>query len=268
MKKKIKSCFAFCFYVFVFFVIFSCKTTDIKGDFYSEEELSFVTKIVDKQKNYFLAEINLSNPNLNIKTYPKQKDYFSAMSVKKFAKENDCFMAINANPFKVKSKLNPMFSKRRAIGLYIDDYVQYSSADEHYSFIAFFKEENGFSAKIYDSQKDFLRMKEEESKNIFAAFGGFWTILRDEKIYNFKDIKDFRSAVGLSKDGKTLYVFCGKKLSYMQTAQILKKNGVYCAMQLDGGSPSELYYLKKTWQALKIKQMPAVILGFSYIENF
>ncbi len=223
-------------------LLFSCKTT---------------SSIVDSGKNYFLAEIDLSSSDLEIKTYPKAEGFSKPVSVKKFAQQNDCFAAINANPFVTRSRLNPVYSKRKPVGIYIDGFTLFSEPMERYAALAFFREETGYSAKIFDSQTEMV------NENPEFAVGGFWTILRGEKIHGFKDIKDFRSAVGISKDGRKLYLFCGKKLSYQDTARILQQKNIFCALQLDGGPSSQLYFCGKNRQKTLKKQLPSVIIGFS-----
>lgn len=281
----------FLFLVVLSLFVFSCKTTDFNASLKNNfTELSDIVEKVVSEKNYFIVQINLSSPNLEIKSYPKQSGWTKPKSVKKFAKENNCFVAINANPFEQKS-INP-FSARKTIGTYIDSKVEYSAPNARYAEIAFYKEQNknGFYAKIEKSQvgatesqsatKALSASKSQtalgslfvavEEQNKFSsqsapdfAFGGFWTILYDETIYNFKNIKDFRSAAALSKDGKTLYLFCGKKLSYQDCAKILKDCGAFCALQLDGGSSSQLYFCGKNKQKMLKSKNPAVIFGFS-----
>ena len=248
------------FLIAVFSVVtlfFSCKTT---SSFAGLSNVSSTNNFsATATKNYFLAEIDLSSSELEIKTYPKSAGFSKPVSVKKFSEQNGCFAAINANPFVTSSRINPLFSKRKPVGLYIDNFIRFSEPVEKYAAIAFFKEENGYSAKIFDSQTEI----ENEKKPAFAA-GGFWTILRGEKIHDFKDIKDFRSAAGISEDGRKLYLLCGKKLSYQDTAKILKEKNVFSALQLDGGPSSQLYFCGKNRQNSAKKQLPSVILGFSH----
>ncbi len=248
------------FLIAVFSVVtlfFSCKTTSSFVGFSNIPDTNNFSATATK--NYFLAEIDLSSSELEIKTYPKSAGFSKPVSVKKFSEQNGCFAAINANPFVTSSRINPLFSKRKPVGLYIDNFIRFSEPVEKYAAIAFFKEENGYSAKIFDSQTEI----ENEKKPAFAA-GGFWTILRGEKIHDFKDIKDFRSAAGISEDGRKLYLLCGKKLSYQDTAKILKEKNVFSALQLDGGPSSQLYFCGKNRQNSAKKQLPSVILGFSH----
>lgn len=233
-------------------LLFSCKTTSSIVDSSAAGSSGAVSG-----KNYFLAEIDLSSSDLEIKTYPKAEGFSKPVSVKKFAQQNGCFAAINANPFVTGSRLNPVYSKRKPVGIYIDGFTLFSEPMERYAALAFFREETGYSAKIFDSQTEML------NENPEFAVGGFWTILRGEKIHEFKDIKDFRSAVGISKNGRKLYLFCGKKLSYQDTARILQQKNIFCALQLDGGPSSQLYFCGKNRQKSLKKQFPSVIIGFS-----
>ncbi len=243
-------------------LFFSCKTTSSLADSQEFAEGQYFSECTTfSEKNYFLAEIDLSSPELEIKTYPKAKGFSKPVSVKKFAEENKCFAAINANPFVTSSRLNPFFSKRKPVGIYIDNFNCFSEPQERYAVLAFFKEKTGYSAKIFDTQTEILNKKPE------FAVGGFWTILRGEKIHEFKNIKDFRSAVGISKDGRKIYLFCGKKLSYQDTAKILQQKNVFCALQLDGGPSSQLYFCGKNRQKSLKKQLPSVIIGFSHKPN-
>lgn len=239
---------------FVSALFFSCATTKQISNSSCEEKFYL-------EKNYFLAEIDISSPELKIVSYPKKEGFHKPVSVKEFARKNGCFAAINANPFTEKSRLNPFFSGRKPIGIYTDGFKEYSAPEEKYAAIAFFKEETGYSARIYDSQAEL------SGKNPEFAAGGFWTILRGEEIRKFKDIKDYRSAIGISEDGRKIYLFCGKKLSYNDCAQILKSKNVFCAMQLDGGSSSQLYFCGKNRQKSAANRLPSVILGFSNISS-
>lgn len=260
-------------------LFFSCKTTDFRTE--ANSFSSDVVQNIWQEKNYFIAQINLDSQNLELKSYPKKSGWIKPKSVKSFAKENSCFAAINANPFEQKSRLNP-FSKQKPIGIYIDSGTKYSPMEKRYAAIAFYKNENknGFYAKIFDEQietektQSGKKIKENsslssqtESEKILEsadfAFGGFWTILRSKEICDFKDIKDHRSAAGLSKDGKSLFLFCGKKLSYKESAEILKEKGAYYALQLDGGSSSQFYFNGKNRQKKAKTRTPVVIFGFT-----
>ena len=229
--------------LFLSLLIFSCKTTSI-------------LKTKETDKTYIIQEINLEEPDLEIISYPKSQEWEKGLSIKKFARKNNCFAASNANPFKAKSNLN-LFSNQKAVGIYIDNYTVYSEALPQYSGIAFYREEKGYSAKIFDTQTGI------NSTGAAFAFGGFWTILKEEKIYNFKDIKDFRTVLGLSKDGKIIYLMYAEKMSYMDCALILKEMNVDTALQMDGGNSSQVFINDKSFHKKGLKRNPSVILGFT-----
>ena len=63
---------------------------------------------------------------------------------------------------------------------------------------------------------------------------------RNGKFYDFKEIKNVRSAAAVSDNGKTLYLFVGKKLSYHDCAKIFANLNVESAMEFDGGSSSQM----------------------------
>lgn len=224
-------------------LLFSCATT---------------TPLSDKKKegiDYIIEEIDLEDPELSIITYPKTSGYVKPMEVSRFAEKTKCFAAINANPFSQKNPVNP-FSMARGIGIYVDEGKCILQPTEKYAALAFFRTEHGFKANVSSSQAALL------SENPDYAVGGFWVILEGEKIYNFRDIKDFRSAAGISQDGTKLYLFAAKNMNYMECAHVMKSHGVYKALQLDGGSSSQLCIRGKKFQNLLIPRNPAVILGF------
>ena len=115
-----------------------------------------------------------------------------------------------------------------------------------YCALAFYGFEDGakFSsrkAKIFASQTD------KEIKDAYYAAGGFWQILKDKKIIQFKELRDSRTAVGLDKDGQTLYVIAvegespskSAGLSYMECAEFFLALGCENAMEFDGGSSTQ-----------------------------
>lgn len=246
MKTKIKKLSSILFSAILLLELFSCATTK---NFKEDSEGKF------SKLDYQIFTISLEDPDLIIVTNPKKEGFTPATSVKVFAQKKGCFAAINTNPF-ITERKNP-FSKVKPAGIYRDCGITYSESSKKYACIAFFKEEEGFKAQIFKSQEDALYEKAE------IVLGGFWQILDGEKIYSFKDVKDFRSAAGLSRDGKTLYLFSGKKLSYMQCAEILKARGAYSAMQFDGGTSSAVYYEGKIFPKMIIRKKVSTILGFS-----
>jgi uncharacterized protein YigE (DUF2233 family) len=187
----------------------SCKTTS-----------SLISPDLQVEADYQIVKIDLTQENLVIKSFAKTKGF---VNPKKFARDSGCQLVFNTTPFKKDGS---------PVGLIIQEGQLISPAQKKYAALCFYKEEKGFSAQIFDSQEEVNL----ETRPPYLAFGGFWTILRDEEIYEFIDRKDYRMAAGLSSDGKTLWLLAGKALSFGDCALIFKKNGAAVAMEFDGGS--------------------------------
>lgn len=200
--------------------------------------------------------MDLSSPNLEIHSYPEESGWTETKAVKEFAKETDCSVALNANPFE---KKNPLAKKAKLIGTHVVKGKELAEQNPKYAKISFYREESGFSAKIYDSQTE-----NETAVPEFSA-GGFWTILRGDRIFQFKNRKDNRVAAGTSENGRILYLLSGKKLSFMDCAEILRQQGAYSAMEFDGGHHCNLFYNGKNSLKYPFAQKPAAILGFKNI---
>lgn len=83
-----------------------------------------------------------------------------------------------------------------------------------------------------------------------------------EKIREFSNVKDCRSAVATGDAGKTLYVFAGKNLTYRECALIFEKLGCEVAMQFDGGSSSQLVVQGKNTVRQAVPRYVVAIVGF------
>lgn len=129
----------------------------------------------------------------------------------------------------------------------------------------------GFHAEIFDSQSELFTGREETHNGIKQmpdfAHGGFWTILRNEEIKPFKEIKDVRSAAALKDSGKTLILFIGKPFTYTETARLFKKLGADSAIQFDGGSSANLVVNGKSCLKTGIKRKTTSAIGFRLSKN-
>ena len=80
---------------------------------------------------------------------------------------------------------------------------------------------------------------------------------------------DSRTGVGLSADGRTLYILLvegerqrqSRGLSYPQCGQIFKSMGCSDALELDGGSSSELCIMGKSVLSYKVRSRQANSFG-------
>ena len=208
---------------------------------------------------------------------PSPKEYWTKPeSVKQFARRTGSFLAVNTNPFHQKYRKNP-FASAHIIGICLQNGRLLSEADEKYAALAFYRKKDNFSkksplqAKIFNSQKEVYQAtdqgsftqftNENQSDYLECASGGFWTILENGEIKDFKEIWDFRNAVGTKNDGKTVIFLSGGPLTFMESAEIFKALGADKAMQFDGGSPAALVVDGKLKPSPSLRRSTVGILG-------
>ena len=301
MKKSFQNFFCI-FSIFAFFSIISCATNHaiIQENSYIEREKNFYipqnftwTNIENSDfAEYFFYEnksypvryhcvkIDLSKENLRIVTFPKteedfvhkngiNKNYFKGLRASEFSKKNATVITVNTAPFGGKNgkwdKIAKITSSRRICGIHVVNNKILSPPIANYSALCFFKDEKGFRAKIIKNQKD------EDFSVYDFAFGGFFKILTESKKESFSwRSNDSRTAVGLSKDGKILYILVveGERyskshgLSYPECADIFLALGASEAMQMDGGGSSSLFINGKNSLSYPAFRKNAVFLGF------
>ncbi|MCR4821996.1 MAG: phosphodiester glycosidase family protein [Treponema sp.] len=293
----------FTFTFLLSFFLFSCASNHaiITSESYEEKNLSlYIPSQVKWEKienlnfaRYFYFEnkeypvcyhclkIDLSSPNLKILTYPssekdftwkneKKTDYFPGLRAKAFSKKYKSQITMNTAPFGGKNgkwdALAKITSSRRICGIHVVDKKRLSEPIEKYSALLFKKNEGGFTGKIIKNQK------EEEVAGWDYAFGGFFTILNqgEKEVFSWAS-NDSRSAAGLSKDGKILYLLVveGERwqkshgLTYPECADIMKKIGAYDAMEMDGGGSASLFINGENQLSYPSLRKNAVFLGFS-----
>ncbi len=225
------------FFILLVLLITSCRTTSVH-----------ISKNPQSPASYTIEKIDLLNPDLQLLTNAPD---FKFIYPGTFARKSGASLVINTSPFKKNGS---------PAGLIIYKGRVLVEAQKKYAALAFFKEEKGWRAEIFDSQTDLFE-KYGESNLPELAMGGFWTILRDGKEYEFLDRKDFRTAVGICDGGKTLLILVGKNLSYGDCAKIFKEECAEVAMELDGGSSSQMV-IKGKKLLPGIKRRVPVVLGF------
>ena len=157
--------------------------------------------------------------------------------------------------------------------------------NESYSTLAFkkilkntsdFTESNTFSNSSYVWRaKIFKNQNEDELKDYDYAFGGFFMILDDQTIFPFEKFKRSRTSVGLSSDGRYLYLMatCGincptgrNGLNYEECALILQKMGCKTAMEFDGGHSSGLTLQNKNLIKPSLQRMIPAAFGLKILQ--
>lgn len=181
-------------------------------------------------------------------------------STAQFAARTQCAVAVNATPFRRSGQL---------AGIHKEAGEVLSQPVARYGAIAFKLAGNGGGpgcvARIFASQAD------EEIEDFDYAFGGFFVVLRDGLVCTeFIRRGDSRTGVGLSVDGKTLYLLVvegerldqSRGLSYPQCGEVFKAMGCSDAIELDGGSSSVLCINGKSVLSYKVHTRQSNSFGF------
>lgn len=216
---------------------------------------------------YHMVKINLAKENLKLVYYPDENTkksgsgQFKGMKTERFAKNNDCVVAINASPFSGK-----LFKKKIA-GIHSFNKKEFSGTNNHYAAIAFSEDSNnsGYKAEIIPNQD------QRCINNFDFSFGGFFVVLQNGEIDNsFKQIYDSRSGAGISDNGKTLYLLAveGENknhsigLTYPQCGKIFYAAGCTDALELDGGGSTQICINGKSVLTYKAFRIQANSFGF------
>ena len=210
----------------------------------------------NEQLVYHIVTVPLDDPCLEIVATPVQSNIVSGQTTLKFAQENNLLLALNATPFSYSNGI--LSATRTIVGLYVNEGKEYSAGIEKYAALCFTKDNKAF---IVNSQLDPL------ISDAWYAFGGFWTILENNTIIQFKEIKDARTAVGINPNGTELYILTVEKnskslgLNYMDCAKILQDCGATKAIQLDGGGSTSLIIGKNKSSSVVSNRKVAISFG-------
>ena len=181
-------------------------------------------------------------------------------STAQFAARTQCAVAVNATPFMRNGQL---------AGIHKEVGELFSQPVARYGAIAFKLAGNdgdcGYVGRIFESQAD------GELEDFDYAFGGFFVVMRDGLVCTeFIRRGDSRTGAGLSADGKTLYLLVvegerldqSRGLSYPQCGEVFKAMGCSDALELDGGSSSELCINGKSVLSYKVYARQSNSFGF------
>ena len=178
------------------------------------------------------VRIDLTAPALRIVSYPDTAGRFAGKTTVAFARETGAQVAVNATPFAGR------FLFKRTVGVHVADGKRLSAPVRQYDAIVFEQTAAGLRARIVAAQD------EAQLAGAAHAFGGFWAIVRGSVKQEFKHTShDARTAVGISADGRTLYLLAAERsagLSFQQCEDIFLALGAADAIQLDGGHSSDL----------------------------
>ena len=222
---------------------------------------------------YHAVRVELNTPGLQIVTFPDynfakdvqrgrlgpgdagvipQPFIYRSHKTERFAKESGAVVAMNATPFGGRNGKWDLAAKlgavRQLVGLHIENGNVIAAPVERYAALIFKRADTsagaGYIAEVLDNQTA------EGLQGADFAFGGFFTVLRDGEVCDFKvRTHDSRSGAGISQDGRTLYLLAvegempGKSqgLSYPQCGRVFKALGCDDALEFDGGSSTQLF---------------------------
>jgi hypothetical protein len=212
------------------------------------------------------VRIDLSDNNLQIITFPSKTTAEQALrtgiTVGDFSRSTKAVAAINVSPFTLSYGF--LYARPAILGLWVVGETLLSEPEPRYGALLINKTDRGtYTAEITDCQT-------KNTAATYYAFGGYWTILRGNTIFQFKHYRTARTAAGISENGKILILLSveGKKressqgLSFMECAQILKTLGAETALEFDGGSSSALYINGGNTFAYETNRKVAACLGF------
>lgn len=274
-------------YSFLFFALInhtSCITSSVEDTRSSSEIAQFenLENILPKWNklntyseyfDFYLSEpktfchalkVDLASKDLKICFYPTSSS-LKPCRAKTFATKNKCTIAFNTTQY---SQKIVFLSEKKPVGIIKTNDFQFSDPNKNYCALCLAQSENGIIGKITSNQPSTYATN---NNSFFLIQGGFWQILENGNIIDFKDIKDSRTCVGLTHDNKTLFILIveGEKksksvgLSYNDCAHIMKNFGAYNAMQFDGGSSTCLFINGKNALSYSKNPILPAFLGFS-----
>lgn len=207
-------------------------------------------------------KIDLDEQALRITAAPYKKHLGKRFFLKEFASKSKAIAAINTVPFDLDGRTYIPVSIVKIDGEVICAPTQF------YSVLGFHTVDGKLRAVIYPNQN------QEEIDSLDYAFGGFFTILQNDTIFEFEKYKRSRSAVGVSNSGRFLYLFAGcgincptgrNGFNFEECAIILQKLGCDSAMEFDGGHSTGLTLKNKN--AIKPSLQRKVPAAFGFITN-
>lgn len=230
----------------------------------------FSHKIKALNTTWHVVKIDLKNTSgfLQIRMLPDSKN-INPVDFNSFIQENDLIVAVNTTPF---SKDNRKYS---LMGVQVENSNYISMPQERLS--ALYLQQNPINSKITAqiiSQKQ-LPLKNDSGCTEYII-GGYFQMIKDGEILEYKNIPHSNTACGISKDERFLYLFTAvpdfspadiNGLYYKECALILQELGCYNAMSFDGGKSTQMYVKGKKEVAPFFKRKVPACLGFSVLQS-
>lgn len=201
-------------------------------------DIAFGQRLGPIPQNACAVRVDLRDPGIQFFVTPSNGERpaeTDGMTTSAFLAAHHCQLAINASPF------SPVTEKtgdpKDILGISMSRGDLYSKPRDDYGALLISKDNQAIV-----SHPPF------DLRQAYNAVGGFGMLLEQGKNVGSDDVRHPRTAVGVSKDGRYLYIIVidGRQPAYSlgattrETAQWLTQLGAHDALNLDGGGSTEL----------------------------
>jgi len=238
--------------------------TDINVENLPEHSFQLTENTVKSINSHWKCiKIDLDTPGLSIVAEPYKENLGKRTTPKKFSARKNTIAAINTVPFDLDGRTYIPVSVVKIDNQLICD------VNQNYCVLGFYSENGKLRAAIDNNQEA------DKIQNYEYAFGGFYTILEGDTIYQFEKYKRSRSAVGISDNGRFLYLFAGcgincptgrNGFNFEECALILQKLGCTKAMEFDGGHSTGLTLFEKNAVRPSLQRKVPALFGIKTNE--
>lgn len=228
-----------------FFFFNSCQTVSklsaITGNFnqqlYSELEKTGYIKLSQSNFEIHICRLDLDAPDFQLIVGIDEENLFN---LEDFAEKTNAVCAINTTQF---SNSNSGKKTAELMGVTKFNNQIITPPLERYSALGFFYNESGnIRASVIQNQT------EAALQDFPSAFGGYFTILKDYNLIEYKKTYRSRTACGLDESGRYLYILSviskipsdRSGFSYADCSELFLLLGCKDAIEFDGGHSTAL----------------------------
>ncbi len=204
-----------------------------KGVEYARAEAS-----TPRRLKVHVIRVDLTDPDIQFLVTPpngEKPEETDGEKTSTFLKKHGLQLAVNASPYKPVGSIEG--EPRDVLGLSVSRGDKYSTEVAGYGALLITKD-----------NKARIEVPPLDSSSAYNAVGGFRLLIKDGKNVGQKDAVHPRTAVGISRDGRQLYILVidGRQPGYSEgttteeTAEWLLGLGAYQGLNLDGGGSTSL----------------------------
>jgi hypothetical protein len=205
----------------------------------------------DAPQASYALRVDLHEPGIDFLTTPSNSDKpldTDGRTTSRFLEEFKCQAAVNASPF---SPVQGDGAPKDVLGLSVSRGDAYSAANDIYGALIITKDNRARIAK-----------PPVDAAGAYNAVGGFGLLLEEGADVGANGERHPRTAAGVSKDGRYLYllVIDGRQAGYSagattsETAQWLLRLGAWSGLNLDGGGSTSMVVADETGKAKPVNR--------------